>query len=360
MLDVSIRRQLGEFLLDATFAVPESGLTALFGRSGSGKTSTIGAIAGLLRPDFGHVRVGDQTLFDSAARLEVPAHRRRLGYVFQESRLFPHLNVRGNLLYGFKRAPAAERRIVPDRIIELLGLETLLDRRPAQLSGGEKQRVAIGRAILAQPRILLMDEPLASLDAPRKRQVLPYIERLRDELGVAIVYVSHSLEEVVRLAQQVVVFDEGRVAAVGSPADLSQRLELRSLFGDYEAGVVLEAEVAAHDATWEITTLRFDGGHLKVPGIQGRVGSRMRLRVRERDLSVAIEAPRGLSIQNALEGEIAELVEQPGPFAEVKVRVGASVFVARITRESSHRLGLAPGRRVWALVKSVSLEESPE
>lgn len=357
MLDVAIRKRLGTFELDARFDLPEGGLIALFGRSGSGKTSTVSAIAGLLRPDSGHIRLGDSVLFDRSARVDVPAHRRRVGYVFQDSRLFPHLRVHDNLLFGYRRSPRNERRIAPEHVIALLGLESLLERRPSQLSGGEKQRVAIGRALLAQPRILLMDEPLASLDAPRKRQILPYIERLRDELRVAIVYVSHALEEVVRLADRIVVFEAGRVAAVGTPEELSQDVALRPLFGDYEAGVVLDAEITSHDVRFGITTLAFQGGALRVPDIRPVIGQKLRVRVRERDVSLATAAPANLSIQNVLEGTVHEVWENSSPVAEVKVRVGESMVIARVTRESVHRLALSPGKPVWALVKSVSLED---
>ena len=368
MLDVAIRKRLGAFQLDATFALEEGGITALFGRSGSGKTSTILAMAGLLTPDAGHIRIGERVLFDSATGTNVPTHRRRLGYVFQESRLFPHLSVKGNLLYGYHRAPAEARRIEPEQVIALLGMEALLERRPQQLSGGERQRVAIGRALLAQPEILLMDEPLASLDAPRKRQLLPYIERLRDELHLAIVYVSHSLDEVARLAQQVAVFEAGRVVATGTPRELSERIELRELFGDYEAGVWLEARVVSQDRQWQLTTLGLGnpaspGTELRVPGLQGTPGDRVRVHLRERDVSIALHPPEGVSIQNVLPGEVVELQEQSGPFAEVKLRIGdqdGSVVVARITRESAQRLALRVGTRAWALVKSVSLEAPPE
>ena len=237
MMDLAIRKRLGEFTLDVSFAVPEYGVTALFGRSGAGKTSVIAAIAGLLRPDEGRIQVGDQILFDSSAGHDVPVHRRRVGYVFQDGRLFPHLSVRDNLLYGYRGSPGKNRRITLDEVVELLGVAPLLERRPRDLSGGEKQRVAIGRALLAQPEVLLMDEPLASLDAPRKREILPYLERLRDELRLPIVYVSHAIEEVVRLANQVVVLDAGRVAATGTPEQLGERLDLRPLLGDRKSVV---------------------------------------------------------------------------------------------------------------------------
>jgi len=355
-LDVHVRRQLGTFVLDAAFSTPTRGLTALFGRSGSGKTSLIAAIAGLLKPDSGRILADGETLFDSERGIDVPVERRRIGYVFQDARLFPHLKVRDNLAYGLKRAPAGSRAIAFEAIVDLLGIGHLLDRRPLRLSGGEKQRVAIGRALLAQPRMLLMDEPLASLDAARKQEVLPYIERLRDELGLLIVYVSHALEEVMRLANTIVVIEAGRVAAQGSPIELSQRLDLRPLLGRFEAGSVIEGRVAAHDDQQQLTRIAFGDRHLVLPRFDVPVGAVVRVRVRARDVILAVEPPAGLSVQNALHGMVAEISDEPGPYAEVKVDAGGIALLARVTRDSVRRLGLAPGRRVYALVKSVAID----
>ena len=216
MLEVRAKHRLGVFQLDVELVAPTGGIVALFGRSGAGKTSLVNMLAGLLRPTEGRIALNGTVLFDSAARIDLPPERRRLGYVFQEGRLFPHLDVRGNLLYGFRRVPAAERAIRLEQIVELLGIGPLLRRRPASLSGGEKQRVAIGRALLANPRLLLMDEPLASLDATRKAEILPFIEQLRDKLRLPIVYVSHDMGEIVRLADTVVLLADGRVTAIGS------------------------------------------------------------------------------------------------------------------------------------------------
>lgn len=356
MLDLSIKKQLGGFGLDVTFAVPEQGLTALFGRSGAGKTSVIAAIAGLLRPDQGHIRVAGRTLFDSATGRDEPVHRRRVGYVFQEGRLFPHLSVRDNLLYGDRRSPAANRRITLEEMLELLGIGPLLERRPRDLSGGEKQRVAIGRALLAQPELLLMDEPLASLDAPRKREILPYLERLRDELRVPIVYVSHAIEEVVRLANQVVVIDVGRVVATGTPEQLGERLDLRPLLGEFESGAVIDASVVSYDSGFDLSTLAFDGGRLRVPGNAGTPGGRVRVRVRARDVSLALKKPSAISVQNIFEGTVEQIAEETGAYAELKLCVGNTRLRSRVTRESVSRLGIAAGGRVFLLVKSVSFD----
>jgi molybdate transport system ATP-binding protein len=264
--------------------------------------------------------------------------------------------VRDNLRYGWKRAPGADRPIAFDAVVELLGVGPLLDRRPRRLSGGEKQRVAIGRALLAQPRVLLMDEPLASLDAERKGEILPYVERLRDELRVLIVYVSHAVEEVVRLANTVVLVDDGRVVAQGTPESLSHRLDLRPLLGRFEAGAVIDARVADHDDARRITRLEFGGQALVLPRLDIAAGTRLRVRVRARDVILAVERPSALSAQNVLAGRVVEIAAEEGPYAEVKVDLDGGAIVARITRDSVDRLGLAPGRPVYAVMKSVALD----
>ncbi len=270
-LAIDIRHRLGDFLLDARFETG-SGLIALFGRSGSGKTSIINIIAGLIRPEQGRVTVGDAVLVDTARGVFVPRHRRRIGYVFQEGRLFPHLTVRQNLLYGRWFAPQAEARDDLDRVVDLLGIGSILERRPGRLSGGEKQRVAIGRALLANPRLLLMDEPLASLDEARKAEILPYIERLRDQTRIPIVYVSHSIAEVTRLASTLVLLSEGKVAAVGPTAEIMHRLDLFPLTGRAEAGAIVEATVERHDESFALTELRSRAGLWKLPRLEAPVG----------------------------------------------------------------------------------------
>lgn len=357
MLDLHIRRSLGSFRLDIRLQTDDGGVLALFGRSGAGKTSVISAIAGLLRPEDGHIRVAGQTLYDASRGIDLPAHRRRVGYVFQEGRLFPHLSVRDNLLYGFRRAPADGAPVHrPEHIIALLGIEALLARRPAALSGGEKQRVAIGRALLAQPRILLMDEPLAALDAPRRREILPYLERLRDDLRLPIVYVSHALDEVLRLANRMAIIDGGRVAALGTPEELSLEPALRELLGEGDPGSIIAARVIAHDAAFGLTTLAFSGGELRVPGIDAPPGSRLSLRIRARDVSIALWPPAGLSIRNVLPATVSAIRDESAALAEVTLDAGGCLLLARVTREAVQRLGLQPGLAVHALVKSVSFE----
>ena len=260
MIEIEVEKQQGTFRLGAQLALPETGISALFGRSGAGKTTLVNMLAGLVRPDRGRIAVAGELLFSSERGIDLPPERRRLGYVFQEGRLFPHYSVRGNLIYGARRGAA---RIDFDAIVALLGLAALLERRPGDLSGGEKQRVAIGRALLAAPRLLLMDEPLASLDAPRKAEILPFIERLRDELHVPVIYVSHAMEEIVRLADTLVLLSDGKVAAVGSVEELTSRLDLRPLTGRYEAGAVIRTTLAGHDVTFGLSELAIPGGRMR-------------------------------------------------------------------------------------------------
>ena len=357
MLKVDVHKQLDQFGLAAEF-FSDSGVTALFGRSGSGKTTLVNAIAGLVRPDRGCIEINGACLFDSTRGVDVAVERRRVGYVFQEGRLLPHLTARGNLNYGYDLARPAERYVRFDRIVDLLGLEQLLERRPANLSGGEKQRVAIGRALLASPRVLLMDEPLAALDAMRKSEILQYIERLHDEISVPIVYVTHAIEEIVRLAEAVVVMAEGRVVASGSVSDIMGRPELRVQTGRFEGGSVIEARVVAHDLDYDLATLEFAGGKLVAPAVDALVGERVRVRVRARDVSLALARPTDLSVLNVLGGRVLAIDSDEGPSAMVHLDVGGATLLARITRYSAHRLGITPGREVYALVKAVSLDRS--
>src|SRR3954447_3919118 len=356
MIEIAVRHRLGAFVLDAAFAA-EGGLTALFGRSGSGKTSLVNIIAGLIRPERGRVVVNRETLTDTERGVFVPPKKRRVGYVFQEGRLFPHMSVRQNLLYGRWFAPRYVREGGRpgeiDHVVELLGIGGLLGRRPANLSGGEKQRVAIGRALLARPRLLVMDEPLASLDEARKTEILPYVERLRDEAGVPIVYVSHAIAEVTRLATTMVVLSEGRVAAVGPTAAIMGRIDLFPLTGRAEAGAILATRVAGHDRAFGLTTLRSAAGDLRVPYIDMRLGAQLRVRIRARDVMIALEPPRGLSALNILPGTVAEIGETEGASVEMRLDCGGETLIARLTRRSVEALGLVPGRQVYAVIKSI-------
>lgn len=354
MLEIDVRRKAGDFLLAANFAA-DAGLTALFGRSGSGKTSLINTLAGLNRPDSGRIVVDDHVLFDSAAGIDVAPEKRRLGYIFQEARLFPHLSVAANLTYGMKLTPPAERHQDFDHVVDLLDLRAHLKRRPATLSGGERQRVAIGRALLASPRILLMDEPLASLDAGRKAEILPFVERLRDELNLPIVYVSHAIEEVIRIADTMVVMSDGRVAASGPVEEIMSRIDLHPLTGRYETGAVISATVVGSDLRFGLSELSFGGNRLWVPAVDLPMGTRLRVRLRARDVSLSLDRPERTSILNVFEGVVRDMESGDRPQVDVLVDVGAPV-IARITRRSVEMLDLKPGNRVFVMVKAVAID----
>jgi molybdate transport system ATP-binding protein len=354
-IEAEVALRLGAFALDARLE-SDAGVTALFGRSGSGKTTLLNCIAGLARPERGRIRVGDAVFFDSAAGVDLPVQRRRIGYVFQEGRLLPHLTVRQNLAYGRYFTPAAERYADFDRVVALLDLAPLLARRPHHLSGGEKQRVAIGRALLASPRLLLMDEPLASLDAPRKSEILYYIERLRDEMRLPIVYVSHAIDEVVRLADTVALLSDGKVVASGRVAQMAGRLELRPYLGRFEGGAVIEAKVAEQDLAMGLARLTFPGGELYAPDVDALIGASVRVRVRARDVSLALARPRDASFLNVLAGTVTALGKEDGASLDVQLDVGGTPLIARITRKSALALGIAPGREVFALVKAVAID----
>lgn len=356
MIDVDIDQQLGAFHLAVKFAA-DAPIVGLFGRSGSGKTSVINAIAGITTPRQGTIRVNDSLLFDAATGIDLAPEKRRVGYVFQDALLFPHMDVHANLLYGQRLRSSTDRFIDETRVVELLGLEGLLGRRPKALSGGEKQRVAIGRALLAQPRILLMDEPLAALDVPRKTEILDYIERLRDEINIPMVYVSHSVTEITRLADRVVVLADGKCLAVGDVDDVMGRTDLTAATGRYEAGSVLDTRVRAHEAHDQLTTLAFDGGELVVPHLEAAIGEAVRARIRARDVSLSIRKPTQISILNVLPARVVAIGVAIGPVVDVRLAVGHATLTARITRRSLQQLEIHTGQDVYALVKAVSFDQ---
>ncbi len=356
MIEVSVAKRIGSFSVRATFAAPDRGVTALFGRSGAGKTTIVNLIAGIARPDTGRISIGSRVYFDSARGVDEPVERRRVGYVFQDSRLFPHLTVKRNLRYGLERSPAAERPIAFDPVVDVLGIRGLLHRRPHGLSGGERQRVALGRALLAQPQLLLLDEPLAALDAPRKAEILPYIERLRDEFDTPILYVSHSLDEVIRLADTVVVVSDGEIAACGELTEIMSRADLQHLLGRFESGSVLDCTVSHHDQAYQLTRLAFSDGELRVPLIDVPAGARVRARIRARDVSLSRSRNDEISISNRLPGVVSGVIARDGPYLDVTVSLGQATIRALITGESWERLGLQIGQSVWVLVKAVALD----
>ena len=358
MIEATLRLPRRGFTLDVALSLPERGVTALFGPSGCGKTSVLRALAGLERA-AGRVAFGGTVWQDDARRRFVPTHQRAIGYVIQEAALFPHLDVRRNLAYGGKRIAADQRRIALDQVVDLLGIAHLLERRPDTLSGGERQRVAIARALATSPALLLMDEPLAALDAKRKAEVLPYLDRLVEELGIPIVYVSHAIDEVARLADHLVLMDAGRVLADGPLPDMLARLDLPVAFGD-GAGVVLDAVIGERDAQWHLARLDVDGEACRLwTRDQGLpVGRRVRLRVLARDVSLTRTPQTGTSIGNQLRGTVEAIADDEHPaLALVRVRVASVPVVARLTRRSAHALELAVGMPVWAQVKTVALME---
>ncbi|HKK04425.1 MAG TPA: molybdenum ABC transporter ATP-binding protein [Gammaproteobacteria bacterium] len=371
-LDASFRLARADFELVADLTIPARGVTALFGPSGSGKTTLLRCLAGLEPEARGHLRLDAEVWQDDARSVFIAPHRRALGYVFQDTRLFPHLNVRANLDYGRRRAhPIDTRHSQQERfehIVELLGLSGLLERYPAQLSGGEQQRAAIGRALLTQPRLLLMDEPLAALDAARKRDILPYLDELRRALDIPVVYVTHAIDEVSRLADHLVLIESGRVQASGDLMPLLSRLEYPLAHGE-GAMTLIEARIAGHDDAYHLSELAFAGGSLTVSRQPGALGDRVRVAVHARDVSITLAPTSQSSILNVLPATVAEISQEDPARVTVRLRLlrkgrkGAAdagseedVFLlARITRKSCERLALAPGREVYAQVKSVAL-----
>ncbi len=349
---------LGSFSLDVDFEVPARGITALFGPSGCGKTTLLRCIAGLSRL-AGRLAVGEQVWQDDSARICRKPHERPVGYVFQEASLFSHLSVRRNLLYGARRRSRSRRdeELAFDPVVALLEIGSLLGRLPAALSGGERQRVAIGRALLSRPRLLLMDEPLSGLDQGAKEGILPYLETLHERLSIPILYVSHDLREVARLADTVIVMAAGKRVIDGPVEEILERLDLGLAAGPFETGVVLRARVSGQDSRFRITRLDLGGQPVVIPAADLPVGEEVRLRVRSRDVAIATARPDSISVRNVLPGRVLEIVEDAGTaFAEVLVDIGAGRVRARITRDASADLGLTVGKEVFALVKSISLD----
>lgn len=357
MLEVALRHGFGGFALDVAFTSAPEGVTALFGPSGCGKSTVLNAVAGLLRPREGSILLDGEKLLDTAGGIMLPPERRRCGLVFQEARLFPHMSVATNLRYGMRRAPAGATGPGFDEVLALLGIEKLLDRRPARLSGGERQRVALGRALLMRPRLLLMDEPLAALDAARRAEILPFLARLREAARLPILYVTHALDEVDALADKLVLLEAGRVLASGTVEELTARTDL-PLAARRDAGVVIACTLAAHDPARGLTRFDFPGGSLLTPLHDAPPGTRMRMRLRARDVSVALTPPEGISMQNVLPAELRSIAPTTSPHEVfLHLGIGETALLARVTRDALERLGLAPGARLWAMIKSVTFDQ---
>ena len=358
LIEFNGQRRFNGITIDAAFHA-DAGVTALFGASGAGKTTVVNMLAGLERPDAGRIVVGGVVLFDSQSGVNLPPEHRRLGYVFQEDRLFPHFSVGRNLTYGAKGADPGDGRADLAQVTGILGLGQLLDRRPATLSGGEKQRVAIGRALLANPSILLMDEPMAALDAGRRAEILPFLEQMREHLDIPIVYVSHNVEEVLRLADTMVVMGDGETKAAGPVDEIFGRIDLRQWTGIHDAGAVITAIVGSR-AQDGLTSLEINGGKLQVAGLTMIPGRKVRLRIHARDVSLALEKPNNISVLNIFPGKILEVQESAAAQADVRLDIGSGAgsvpIWAQVTKRSASDLGLAPGVAVYALIKAVAVD----
>lgn len=353
-LSVRLRHAFPSIALDVAFDAPTPGVTALFGPSGAGKSTIIAAAAGLFRPDDCRISVDDRVLVDTAAGIWLPPERRRIGLVFQDARLFPHMSVASNLRYGMRRAEPGPIRF--EEVVGLLGIEALLARRPHTLSGGERQRVAIGRALLAQPRLLLMDEPLASLDAPRKAEILPYLTRLKTTLRLPILYVTHALDEVTRLADTIVLIDRGHVSGAGALSDIAARADLPFAQRD-DAGALLHCAVAGHDGARELTRLTGGGVSFLVPLLDLPIGGLVRVRIPAREITLAGKPPEAISMHNMIAGTVRRIArEGTRRSAMVEIALPEGALLSRVTPDAIGNLGLFEGGPVLALIKSTAIE----
>ena len=355
MLSVNITQAFGSFRLETQFEVEEGSITAIFGKSGAGKTSTINAIAGLTRPDVGVIQIGNKTLFDQNLRISLPFYKRQIGYVFQDDRLFPHMTVRNNLIYGTPKNRDVANSLNLTDITGLLELAPLLERRPRTLSGGEKQRVAIGRALLSNPKLLLMDEPLASIDVQHRFEILPFIQRVREKTGITIIYVTHALEEVIFIADQIILLSEGRVTAQGTVEEIMSRLDLHPMTSRFDAGAVISAIYSGYDREFDLGELSFDGGTLRIAGLNAEIGIHLRAHIRARDVSLMLDKPKDTSVLNVFKGELIEIRHEDGPQLDLLINIGTPL-IARITRKSLNDLNLDIGSKVYAMIKAVAID----
>ena len=355
MLSVNITKVFSSFRLETQFEVEEGSITAIFGKSGAGKTSTINAIAGLTRPDVGVIQIGNTTLFDQNLRINLPIYKRQIGYVFQDDRLFPHMTVRNNLIYGTPKNRDVANSLNLTDITGLLELAPLLERRPRTLSGGEKQRVAIGRALLSNPKLLLMDEPLASIDVQHRFEILPFIQRVREKIGITIIYVTHALEEVIFIADQIILLSEGQVTAQGTVEEIMSRLDLHPMTSRFDAGAVISATYSGYDREFDLGELSFDGGILRIAGLNAEIGILLRAHIRARDVSLMLDKPKDTSVLNVFKGELIEIRHEDGPQLDLLINIGTPL-IARITRKSLNDLNLDIGSKVYAMIKAVAID----
>jgi molybdate transport system ATP-binding protein len=358
VLKVAAQKHRGAFALEARFELPTPGVVALFGRSGCGKSTLVNVIAGLLQADSGRVVLDDAVLLDTERRIDVPPERRRIGYVFQDARLFPHLSVAANLRYGQKRAKVPSF-VGIDLVADLLDLGVLMHRRTHHLSGGERQRVAIGRALLSQPSLLLLDEPLASLEASRREEVLPYLETLRDQLAIPMVYVSHHFDEVLRLATHLVLMESGKTTAQGNLSEMSLNPGVRAIIGADAVGAIVDGTVLGPDPESGLLRVQVGHGELKVHLGKAATGAKLRVQLLARDLIVATRVPQQLSVRNSLRGVVTAVVDDDVDSDLIAIDIGGTIIMARVTKAATRELGLAPGLSVWALVKTASLRPYP-
>lgn len=343
------------FTLDTECTFPAHGMTGIFGPSGSGKTTLLRCIAGLEPTARGQLTVNGEVWQNSDNGVSVPPYRRRIGYVFQDARLFPHLDVEANLRYGMQRNRGNDSRVDFQQVIELMELGGMLDRRPNELSGGEAQRVAIARALLRAPRLVLMDEPLAALDIMRRAEIFPFLDRLHAELELPVLYVSHSIDEVCRLCDHLIVMHAGRVEACDELPVVLGRLDLPLLAGD-EVSSIIDGEVIEHDAVFDLTTVRFSGGQLLLPGNHGPVHRPLRLRIRANDVSLCRSQPEQSTILNILPATVREVQAEQGAYMRIGLVLGSDSLTARITRRSGEALGLSPGDQVFAQIKGLAVK----
>ncbi|MBS0151106.1 MAG: molybdenum ABC transporter ATP-binding protein [Nitrospira sp.] len=349
--------RFSSFHLDVELDVPMSGITAIFGPSGSGKTTLLRCLAGLERAPHGFMQFGEEVWQDEARRRWLPLYERPIGYVFQEPRLFPHYNVHSNLLYGYHRIPPEARRITPEQVISILGIGHLLERRTHKLSGGEQQRVAIGRALLTSPKLLLLDEPLASLDIQRKQELLPFIRRLHQELHIPVLYVSHAMAEILQLADRVVLLKEGYVVGVGTLNEVLTSLQFRGSFAPHRVGAIFDARVTRHDSQYGLTQLEFKGQPLFIPLQPADIGESMRVHILSTDVTLVVGRMGSLtSVLNILDATIVEIREIDHTSVDILLDIGTPL-VASITKKSLMSLGLKPGQHVFAHIKAVALNE---